>query len=553
MLDNSGAAARPAVHLSRRQLLRGAAVAGTGFGIAGLLAACGASPGTAVPTAPAGRGAAPPAAPGGGRAGDQLVIGSLEEPGSLSALVDLPHHFPEHVPQTLLFDSLTQFMPDGSVAPKLAERWTVSPDNLVYTFTLAAGARFHDGRPVTADDVKFTIETALDPASKSSTEGFDAIEKVEVADPRTIAIALKEVTPMFLAQGGARGIVPKHVLAGKDASKDEFNKQPVGSGPYRLVAYTPGQAVVLEAVPDYYRGAPAIKRVVFKILTEQNVVLTQLRAGELGYALITPRDLAAVSGIPGVKIVEAPTPRFFDITPNYARAYWQEQPVREAVLTAIDRQGIVDKVLLGHGKVIESNVAPGSWAFNPDLPQRPFDPTRARALLDGAGWRPGGDGVRAKGGQRLAFTTLVNNYDRTLEQALLVAQQNLRDVGVAMQLERVEPGVFGARRRTKDYDALSRVWNPVYDPDQTGLVKTGNFYGYANPKVDELSAQALGTTERGARKGPYAEIQRLLAADVARLFLYTENELHALSAGLTGPQPHPVNFFWNLKDWQPGG
>ena len=116
-----------------------------------------------------------------------LVLGSLEEPASLSALADLPHHFPEHAPQTLLYDSLTQFMPDGTVRPKLAQAWRVSRDGLVYTFTLAPNAKFHDGTPVTAADVKFTFEAALDPDTKSSDEGLEAVKRVEAVDPGRFA------------------------------------------------------------------------------------------------------------------------------------------------------------------------------------------------------------------------------------------------------------------------------------------------------------------------------------------------------------------------------
>ncbi len=517
-----------------------------------VLQGCG--PATSVP---AGGPGSPASSGGAGTSGartpaGQLVIGSLEEPASLSALVALPHHFPEHVPQTLLFESLTQFMPDGSVAPKLAESWTVSPDNLVNTFTLAPGARFHDGHPVTAEDVKFTFDAAVDPATKSSDEGLTNVAQTEAVDLRTVRVTLKGLNPKFLAEGGGRGIVPKHLLEGKDLSRDEFNKRPIGSGPFKLAGYTPGQSIVMEAVPDFYRGAPAIGRVVFKILTDQNVILTQLRSGKLQYALVTPRDLAAVQGIRSLKVVEARTPRFFDIVPNYQRPYWQDQRVREAALVAIDRQGIVDKVLLGHGEVLEANVSPVSWAYNPNVPKHPHDPARARALLDEAGWRPGGDGVRQKAGQRLAFGVMLNNYDRTLDQALVVAQQNLKDVGVVMRLERVEAGVFSARRTRKEFDALSRVWNPVYDPDQGGLAVSGNFYGYSNPRVDELSKQAFGTVDREVRKRAYFEVQEHLAGDVARLFLYTENELHAVAANVTGMQPHPVNFFWNVKDWKLG-
>ena len=542
-------ASRTTDALSRRHFLRLAVLSGSGLAVGGLLAACG----EAVPaTQPVAAGTPVANAASRTKTLDQLVIGSLEEPGSLSALVDLPHHFPEHVPQTLLFDSLAQLQPDGTVVPKLAEKWAISADNLTYTFTLRDNAKFHDGSAITADDVKFTIDTCNDPKSGSSNEGVDTVDKVEATDARTVRITLKSVTPMFLAQGGARGIVPKRPLEGKDIGNDTFNKQPVGSGPYKLVGYTPGQSIIMEAVPDHYRGAGRIKRIVFKILTDQNVILTQLRAGELNYALITPRDLATVKGIAGTRVLEATTPRFFDITPNYARTYWREQPVREAILTAIDRQGIVDKVLQGKGAVIDANVAPISWAFNPDVPKHPFDVTKAKALLDGAGWVAGSDGIRAKGNQKLIFSTMINNYDRTLEQALLVAQQGLKDIGVTLQIERLEPGVFNSRRGKNDYDTLARIWNPVYDPDQTSLVKTGNFYGYSNQQVDTLSAQALATVDQARRKTAYTQIQHILATDVARLFLYTENELHAMTDGLNGPQAHPVSIFWNLKDWQLG-
>lgn len=483
----------------------------------------------------------------------ELVLGSLEEPGSLSALVDLPHHFPEHAPQTLLFDSLTQFMPDGTVRPKLAQKWEVSKSGLAYTFTLAPNAKFHDGTPVTAEDVKFTFDAARDPKTQSSDEGLENIERVEVLGPGMVRVTLNEITPWFLAKGGARGIVPKHLLAGKDVAKDPFNQQPVGSGPYRLVSFTPGQSIVLEAVPDFYRGAAKIRRVIFKVLPDQNVILTQLRAGEIRYALLQPRDLAAVQNTAGLRVVESPTPRFYDLTLNFQRLYWQDKRVREAVLRGIDREGIVQKVLLGHGRVVHSNATPASWAYSADVPTYPYDPTRAAQLLDEAGWRPGADGLRTKDGQSLRLTVMLKNFDRTLEQVFVIAQQQLKPLGVDLQVERVEPGVFPQRMRAGRFDALSRIWNPVYDPEQTSLLRTGNVYGgYSNPQVDALLARTRMTLDRSQRMRAYQELQRLLSQDLARLYLYTENELHVVPAELRGVAWHPVNIFWNLKDWDLG-
>ncbi|MBV9359568.1 MAG: hypothetical protein JO023_29005 [Chloroflexi bacterium] len=142
----------------------------------------------------------------------------------------------------------------------------------------------------------------------------------------------------------------------------------------------------------------------------------------------------------------------------------------------------MDDVLLGHGVVMDSNVSPVSWAFNPDVVKHAYDPDQAKALLDAAGWKVADDGVRAKDRQRLSFTVMLYNYDATLQQALLVAQQDLQEVGVDMQLQTLEEGVYNQRRASGDFDAHSRVWNPVYDPDQCALFTTGKEYGgYSNP------------------------------------------------------------------------
>ena len=444
-------------------------------------------------------------------------------------------------------------MPDGTVRPKLAQKWTVSPNSLVYTFTLAPNAKFHDGTPVTAADVKFTFDAARDPKTQSSDEGLEAVEKVEAVNPRTVRVTLSRVTPQFLATGGARGIVPKHLLEGKDLSKDAFNQKPIGSGSYRLVSFAPGQSIVLEAVPDFYRGVAKTRRVIFKVLPDQNVILTQLRSGEIQYALLQPRDLAAVQNTAGLRVVESPSPRFYDITMNFQRAYWQDHRVREAVLAAMDREGIVQKVLLGHGQVVHANATTSSWVYTSDVPRYLYDPARAKQLLDDAGWRPGSDGVRTKDGQRLRFTVMLKNFDRTLEQVFVIAQQQLQPVGVDLQIARVEPGVFPQRMRAGNFDALSRVWNPVYDPDQSNLLRTGNRYGgYSNPQVDALLDRTLATLDRAKRKQAFMALQRLLSQDLARLYLYTENEIHVVPAGLRGVQWHPVNIFWNLKDWELG-
>lgn len=479
-----------------------------------------------------------------------FVIGSLEEPGSLSALVQLPHHFPADVPQTLLFDSLTQYMPDGTVEPKLATSWEISEDELTYTFTLNPDAVFHDGTPITAHDVVFTIEAIQDPKTNSSNEGLETVLRATAEDDHTVTIELEQVTPQFLAQGGARGIVPRHILEGKEIATDEFNRNPIGSGPYRITTYMPGESIVMDAVEDHYRGAPEISRVEFRIITDQNVMLTQLMSGELSYALAAPRDLSALANSDAVEVVEVETPRYFSLIPNYERDYWQDLEVRTAILSGIDREGIVNSILMDHGSVIHANVAPASCAYSEDgVTVHSYDPEMAAGRLDAAGWELGDSDVRRKDGEPLAFTVMIYSYDQTLQQALLVAQQNLADIGVDMQIEMVEPGVFNSRRDDGSYDALARIWNPVYDPDQSAIFKSDNWYGYSNPVVDDLCDQGMSTSDHETRLAAYEELQRVHSEDLPHLWLYSENELHVLSTGFKGLEPHPVNVFWDLPTW----
>ncbi|MEI7555538.1 ABC transporter substrate-binding protein [Candidatus Chlorohelix sp.] len=484
-------------------------------------------------------------------ANSQLIIGTLVELADLNPLTTLADHFPEHVPQTLLFDGLTQFLPDSTIGPRLASSWEISKDGKEYTFKLNPKATWWDGKPVTADDVKFTYDSLIDANTGSSNEGAEAVVSTTVIDAQTVKITLSQSDPTFLSRGCSRGIVPQHILKGQDLNKTDFGRKPVGSGPYKLVSWQQGSSYVLEANTNYFLGAPNIGKVIIKILPNQNVLLTQLRSGEINYAPVTPRDLKTIESIPGSKVLENPTPRFYDIAPNHQNFFLQDVKVRQAILFAIDRQGIVDKVLLGHGVVIDSNATPASWAYNPDAPKHPYDPTKAKQLLTQAGFTAGSDGILVKDGKPFKISFLVNTYDTALIQALTVAQQNLKDIGIDLTVSPVDAAVFSAKRKAKEFDGLSRAWNPVYDPDQyAALVKTGNFYGYSNPEADRLAAAALNTTDQAARKKLYYDLQVVLDNDVSKLWLYSENELHAFNVNLTGPKTHPVNIFWNLREWQ---
>jgi peptide/nickel transport system substrate-binding protein len=493
------------------------------------------------------------AAPAANQPAGQITLGSSEEPEHLNPLYVLPHHFPQHAPFVLVFDSLLQIAPDGSLRPRLAASWEAAPDNLSLTFHLDSRARWHDGQPVTAADVAFTFTALADPAQNTAKDGTEALARVEALDAQTVRFTLKRVDPLFLPKAGSRAIVPEHLLAGQDPARASFNQQPVGSGPYRFVSWQPASAIVMDANPDYFLGPPKIGRVVFKVVPDQNVLVAQLRAGEVDYGLVEPRDARVVEGIAAVRLAEAPSPRYYSIGLNLRLPIFQDRTVREALLLATPRQELVDQVLEGHGTVLHSNATPASWAYNPDVPQYPYDPGRARTLLTAAGWAPGGDGVLAKNGQRLAFAVAYVGSEKQTEQALVVLQQRYKAVGVAITLQGLEASDLLSKRWPKgEFEASFQLWNPVYDPDQNSTFRSRGGYngtGYSNPAVDGLFDEALSTLDQAARKRAYGQIQAILAQDLPMLWLYSNNEVHALSRRIAGFQPHPINSFWNLPDW----
>lgn len=531
-----------------------------GFALASALvillvnSACAASSSPA--SAPAGSGsspAAPAASQAAGQAGGQVTIGSTVEPPHLNALNVLPHNFPAHAPYTMIYDSLIQIGADGAIKPRLADKWEAGPDNKSMTFTLNSKAKFHDGKPVTAEDVAFTFAKIMDPDLNTTKDGGESVAGVEVVNPQTVKFNLKKVDPLFLPKAGSRGIVPKHLLDGKDIAKDEFNRKPVGSGPFKFGSWQSGSAVILDANPDYHLGAPKLGRVVFKIVPDQNAVVAQLRSGELDYGLVDPRDGKTAEAIATHKVYESPSPRFYSFGFNLRLPIFQDRAVREALMLATPRKDLVEQVLQGRGNIIHANTSPSSWAYNPEVTQHPYDPDKAKQLLAQAGWQPGSDGVLAKDGNRLAFAVSYVVTDKQTEQALTILQQRYKALGVAITLNGLEANdLLGNRWPKGQFEVSYQLWNPVYDPDQNSSLRTGagyNGYGYANPAVDKLFDEALSTFDQAARKRAYGEIQKILATDLPALWLYSNNEISVVSKKIAGFQPHPINHFWNIQDW----
>ena len=260
----------------------------------------------------------------------------------------------------LLFDGLTAHNGENEVVPALAKSWEFDEASCTYTFHLEEGVRWHDGEPFTAEDVKFTIEAIMDPENGSeNAPNYEDVEEIKVVDETTVAFRLAAPNVAFLDYM-TMAVLPKHLLEGENMQEADFFRAPVGTGPYKLESWDTGQAIVLVKNDAYFRGAPHIDRVIFKIVTDDNAKALQMEAKEVDLALLTPKAAQSFADRAGYVCYDMETSDYRGILFNFQNEFWQKnRDIIPAVCYAIDRQAIIDAVLLGQTELWDA----GLWAI----------------------------------------------------------------------------------------------------------------------------------------------------------------------------------------------
>jgi len=443
----------------------------------------------------------------------------------------------------LLFAGLTRLAPDGQVLPDLAERWDASPDARSYTFVLRPGLRWSDGAPLEAADVVFTYEALRAPDFPSDADLLAPWREVtaEAVDARTVRVTLGRPWAGFL-EAATLGIVPRHVLAGASGRgwrELDFNRAPVGAGPYRLLDLTV-QELVLAPNPNYYGPRPYLAEVRLRFYETPAAAQDALLAGEVdGLALPASSALDALRAVPTLVVQQRPDyARTTLLWLNTAAAPFDDRAVRTASALAIDRARLLAEVGGGAAPAL-SALPPASWAYAADATLPAYAPERARAVLDGAGWRVGANGERARAGTPLAFTLLTND-DPARRRAADAVARDLRAVGFRVQVSVRDWAALArdelAQRR---YQAVVLgQWQPLGDPDGLNAIwrsdGVGNLANWKNPRADELLAQADATTDLTARRAAYTAFQKLWAEETPSVPLYYPSLTWALRAELQG-------------------
>jgi peptide/nickel transport system substrate-binding protein len=426
---------------------------------------------------------------------------------------------------SLIFDGLTGGDPrSGQPSPSgLADYWEISPDNRTYTFHLNKDATWHDGTDFTAADVVFSADALANPESGSTYTGnfVDAVESWRAIDDDTFEMVAKEPVYTFLFDIQALYVIPKHIW--EDVPLADWRTDPgatgadpsrvIGTGPFKFQEWRPGESVTLVRNDDYYQKVPYLDAYTMRVWPDQTAAVNALLNGEIDAVSLESADVATVEGTPGIAVAEYPSRGFlyyeFNLDPEVTTK-WQDQRVRQALMYALDRQSIVDNILLGYAEVAQGTQPSVSYAYAPDrvTTRYTYDPEKAAALLDEAGWTDSdGDGIRDKDGEALSFELLYPGGLSEWDQLVAYTQDAWRAIGVDAQPRALEfPALIEATTTNPTFDiAYYRFgWDASFIQDsmfacdqyQVGF----NDMKYCNPELDEIFAESKRTFDEDARR-----------------------------------------------------
>ncbi len=412
--------------------------------------------------------------------------------------------------------------------PALATEWRAVKDD-TWEFKLRSGVRFHNGDPLTADDVKFTFDRALDPATKNPTRAnLTQIDRVEVVDQQTVRIVTKGAYPLLLYRLGEDSfssmIVPSKVV--RSQGEDALAQKPIGTGPYKFVSRVKDERIELEANPDYWGPKPPIKRAIFRPIPETAARIAELKSGGADLIVnVPPEQVKSLDG-GGTKVDVVPSDFVMMVVFNTLQpGPLQKKEVRQALNHAVDVDAIVKNVMGGFAQRISVSLPRESFAYPQDVQPYPFDPERAKKMLADAGF---------PNGFKVPFVSRSGRYLKDKEVVEAVAGY-LQRVGVEVEFRFVEPGVWAQISDRKGREGLSYPGWSGPDPELVWfpILFTGQLQSYfANKELDELLTQGRTTLDEKKRTDVYAKAARLIKEEAPHIALFQPPLIFARSEKL---------------------
>ena len=513
-------------------------------------------------------GANPGAIPG------ELRYADIQEPDSLNPLLtseaitsDL-----EYLAFTFFFnyDDKQNFVPEGALAVPTLQNGGISRDGKTIVYHVRHGIKWQDGVPLTAKDVVFTFHAIMNPANNVQVRtGYDQIASVDAPDDYTVVVHMRRVfSPIvayFMCQQGGYPIVPAHLLAQyPNVNRLPYNTLPIGSGPFRITQWVHGDHITLVANPDYWRGPPKLKTIVFRFVPSTTTIKVLLETHEIDAFFRANPDLYdQLKAIPGYDVMVSDENVFGHIDFNVKDPMVADVRVRKAIEYALDRTDMVRTLTHGAYDVGRSDIAPYSWAYPKDLPFYDNDAAAARSLLDEAGWKVGADGTRQKNGERLElqFSYISGNVYGGMIASL--AQQKLKDVGIVLEQKPYPAALYFASAQSGGILNGGKFqlgyfgWVSGFDPDNSSLYACDQFppagqnnLFWCDKKLDAAEKDALATFDQGRRKADYSVIEHELIEQVPTIFVSHNKRIDVISKRFHGYRPGPANSsYWNSWEW----
>lgn len=476
---------------------------------------------------------------------------------------------------TIRYNAQSQPVPDALSEIPTVANGDVSKDGLLLKYKLRHNIKWQDGVPLTCNDLRFTWQAVMNPHNNVvTTDGYKDIKSIDCSNPYVAVIHMKRLYAPYLQQlwsvNGNAPILPEHLLAKYNDDKGSlnsapYNSLPIGSGPFKVVAWNRGQDVRMEANPDFYLGKPKLQTVIYRIVSDENTEETELLSHELdllalGSGMKWPRYVEmAADPKNGLKAIRVDSFAFSHIDFNLDHPIVNDRNVRVALAYATNRKEIIDKILHGSAIPAETDQSPTlSWAYTNDIEHHPYDPAKAKAILEADGWKTGPDGVRVKNGQRLEFTLSTQTESNTGKAIQTVLQRQWREVGAQADIKNYPTSQFfdnstNGILQGGHYDVATFSWLAAADPDDNAIYSDKNLAPHGqnalmwrNAKASAAMADALQTIDRARRKADYKIVQQQLAIDVPTIIIDFARFPFVYNTDLKGFDPSPViSPFWD--------
>jgi peptide/nickel transport system substrate-binding protein len=423
-----------------------------------------------------------------------------------------------------VFDTLVEPDENLEMRPALAQSWSVSPDQLTWTFHLRKGVTFQDGSPFTADDVVYSYRRIID-EKLSNVDKFSAVTDVSAPNPDTVLIRVKQPTPNLLTNlGGFKGVA---IVQRKNVESGQIATHPVGTGPFAFASQKSGDSITLTANPTYWGGRPKVPGVTFRFISEPSTALSALQAGEIDWTDSIPTQrVAQLKNDDSIKLAVTPSNDYWYLALNEAREPWKDPRVRQAIAYAIDRKAIVQATSYGTAAANQLAIPDGNPWYTPYDKYR-YDINEAKRLLAEAGASP-----------KNLDMLVTSEYPETVTAAQVIAD-NLKPLGITVNIRTVDFATWLDEQNTGHFDMLMMGWLGNIDPDDFYYAQhhtggSSNAQKFSNPEVDRLLDAGRVEVNREARQQDYAKAATIIADQVSYIYLYNPSVIQAWATDLSG-------------------